>query len=58
MSLDLSDDRRNGKRGELLAAAAVVALDRVQQPDRAGLDEVIVLDVTARVPVGEALDQR
>ncbi len=58
MALDLADDRRHRERGELVAAAGVVALDRVQQADRARLHEVVVLGVGACVALRERLDQR
>jgi hypothetical protein len=55
--LHLAGDRRDREGGELAAARGVVALDRVQEPDRAGLDEVVVLRPGALVPVRECLDQ-
>ena len=56
VALHLADDGRHGEGGELLATAAVIALNRVEQPDGAGLDEVVVLGADALVTVGEFLD--
>ena len=58
MALHLADDGRHRERGELVAAAAVIPLNRVQQPDGAGLYQVVVLGADPLIPVGELLHQR
>ena len=56
--LDLADDRRGGVRGELDAAVEVEAVDRLDQADRADLDEVVERLAAAGEPAGEVLDER
>jgi hypothetical protein len=56
VALHLADDGRHGEGGELLATAAVIALNCVEQPDGADLDKVVVLRGAALVAVGEFLD--
>jgi hypothetical protein len=56
VALHLADDGRHREGGKLLATAAVIALDRVEQPDGARLDKVVVLGADALVAVGELLD--
>ena len=58
MPLHLARDGGHREGHELLTALGVEALDRVQQPDRAGLHQVVVLRAVAIVPVGERLHQR
>ena len=57
MALDLADDVRNRKRGQLAPAPMVETVDRVDEPDRAGLEQVVVV-AAALVATRERLDQR
>src|SRR5918996_3120364 len=49
VALDLADDVRRGVGGELDAALDVEAVDRLDEPDRADLDEVLELLAAVRV---------
>src|SRR5215204_2836382 len=56
MPLDLADDVRHRERRELSPAFEVEAVNRVDEPDAAGLKEVVVV-LAALVAVREALDE-
>src|SRR5215204_5883813 len=56
MPLDLPHDVRHRKRCELSTIVEVEAVDRVDEPDAAGLEEVVVV-LGALVAVREALDE-
>ena len=58
VALHLTLDRRHGEGHELLAPLRVEALDRVQEADRTGLDEVIVLRAAPVVPAGQRIHER
>ena len=58
VALDLADDRRGGVRRELDAAVGVEAVDRLDQPDRADLDEVLERLAAVAEAAGAVLDQR
>ena len=57
VALHLAGDRRDGERGELVAAARVAALDGVEEADRARLKQVVELRARAPVTAGERLDE-
>ena len=57
VALDLADDRRGGVGRELDAALEVEAVDRLDQADRADLDEVVVGLAAVAEPAGQVLDQ-
>ncbi len=56
VTLDLTRDGWHGERRELLALAGIEAVDRVHQPDRADLDQVLELRAAAAVAPGKRLD--
>jgi hypothetical protein len=58
VALHLARHGRYCEGHELLAPPRVVALDRVQEPDRARLHEIVVVRAAPLVPVGERLHQR
>ena len=58
MPLDLADDVRRRVRRELDAAVEVEAVDRLDQPDRADLDEVVELLAAVRVTPRERAHER
>ena len=56
---DLPVDERPGEGGQRVAAIGVEAIDGLDQPDRAGLDEVVeMLARAARVAARDGLDER
>ena len=55
---DLAGDRRRGEGGERDAAAGVVTVDRLDEADRADLDQVLERLVVAREPPGDRPDER
>jgi hypothetical protein len=55
--LDLSRDRGDGEGRELVTAFWIEALDRVEEPDRPNLHEVVALRAVDAVPVRERLDE-
>ena len=57
VALHLAGDRRDSERGELVAAARVVAVDGVEEADRARLEQVVELRARAPVPAGQRLDE-
>jgi hypothetical protein len=57
VALHLTGHRGNGECREFAAARRVVALDRVQEADRAGLHEVVMLGAAALVAVREGIDE-
>src|SRR5215216_6835210 len=57
MAPDLTHDGGHRVRGELSAALEVEAVDGVDEPDRAGLEQVVVV-LAALVAMGEGLDER
>ena len=58
VALDLTEDRRHRVRGQLDAAVRVEAVDRVDEADRADLDEVVEHLAAADVAKGERADER
>ena len=58
MTPDLPDDGRHRIRGELDAALELEAVDRLDQPDRADLDEVVDRFAAAGVAPREGANQR
>src|SRR2546430_5343335 len=58
VALDLTEDRRHRVRGQLDAAVRVEAVDRVDEADRADLDEVVEHLAAADVAKGERPDER
>ena len=58
VALDLSCDRRDREGAEVDAALDVEPVDRLDQPDRSYLDEVLVQLASVAVPPGQALDER
>ena len=58
VALDLADDRRGRVRRELDAAVGVEAVDRLDQADRADLDEVLDRLAAVAEPARAVLDQR
>ena len=58
VALHLAGDRGHGEGGELVAAVGVVALDRVEQTDRARLEQIVELGAGAAVAARERLDER
>ena len=56
--LHLPGNGRHREGGELVAELQVEALDRVQEADRAGLSQVIVLGTAPFVPMRQSLDKR
>ena len=55
---DLADDRRHRIRRQLDPALEVEAVDRLDQPDRADLDEILDLLAPARVARGQRAHER
>jgi hypothetical protein len=51
--LDLADDGRDGVPGEVGAEAGVELVDRLDEPDRRGLQQVVDRLAAPGVPVGE-----
>ena len=58
MPPELADDRRHRVRTEVVAPARVEAVDGLDQPDRAGLDEILGLLRRPRETAGQGLDDR
>ena len=58
VALDLADDRRGGVRRELDAALGLEPVDRLDQPDRADLDQVLEGLAAVAEAAGAVLDQR
>ena len=58
MPPELADDRRHRVRTEVVAPARVEAVDGLDQPDRARLDEVLGLLRRAREPACQRPDER
>src|SRR5581483_2888177 len=58
MPLDLADDRRHGVRPEEDPSLEVEPVDRLDQPDRRDLDEVVELLAAARVPARDRPRER
>ena len=58
VALDLADDRRGGVRRELDAAVGVEAVDGLDQPDGADLDEVLERLAAVAEAARAVLDQR
>src|SRR4051812_30216513 len=58
VTLDLADDVRRRIGGQLDAAVDVEAVDRLDQPDRADLNEVLELLAAVGVPAGQGTDER
>ena len=58
VALDLADDRGRGVRRELHAALGVEAVDRLDQADRADLDQVLERLAAVAEAAGAVLDQR
>src|SRR5438093_764889 len=58
VALDLPDDVRRRVSGQLDTPVDVETVDRLDQPDRADLDEVIELLASIRVPPRERTDER
>ena len=58
VAADLADDRRHGIGGELDATLELEAVDRLDQADRAHLDEVVDGLAAARVAPCERVDER
>ena len=58
VTADLADDRRHGIRRELDAALELEPVDRLDQADRADLDEIVDGLAAARVPTGERANER
>ena len=56
--LDLADDRRGRVGRELDPALEVEPVDRLDQPDRRHLDQVVERLAAVAEPAGEVLDQR
>jgi hypothetical protein len=55
---DLAGDRRRGEGGERDAAAGVEAVDRLDEADRADLDQVLERLVVPRETAGDRADER
>src|SRR5204862_20527 len=58
VALDLADDVRRRVGGQLDAAVHVEAVDRLDQPDRADLDEVFELLAAVGVASGQRAHER
>src|SRR5579864_2825759 len=58
MTLDLADDVRRRVRRQLDAALEIEPVDRLDQPDRADLDEILELFATVRVAPRERPHER
>jgi len=58
MTPQLTDDRRDGVCAEVVPAPGVEPVDCLDQPDRAGLDEVIGLLGGTREATGERTNER
>ena len=58
MTADLAHDRRHGKRRELHPPVEVEPVDRLDQPDRADLDEILDGLAPVRIPAGERANER
>jgi hypothetical protein len=58
MPPELADDRRHRVRTEVVAPARVEAVDGLDQPDRAGLDEILGLLRRPREATGQGPDER
>src|SRR5205814_2126874 len=56
--LDLADDVRGRVRRQLDAAVEIEAVDRLDQPDRADLDQILELLPAIRVPTRERAHER
>ena len=58
MTAELADDRRDGVRTEVASAFDVEPVDRLDQPDRAGLNEIVGLLGGTREAAGQRPDER
>jgi len=58
VTAQLADDRRDGVRTEVASAFDVEPVDRVDQPDRAGLNEIVGLLGGTREATGQRSDER
>ena len=58
VALDLAQDGRGGIRGELHPSAEIEAIDGLDEPDGADLDEVLHRLAARSEATGQALDQR
>src|SRR5437016_14469676 len=58
MTLDLADDVRRRVRGQLHATVDVEPVDRLDEPDRADLDEVLELLAAVRVAARQRPHER
>ena len=58
MPLDLADDVRRGVRRELDTAVEIEPVDRLDQPDRADLNEILELLASVRISSGERTNER
>src|SRR5262249_19003527 len=58
VALDLADDVRRGVGGQLDAAVDVEPVDRLDEPDRADLDEIFELLTAVRVAPGQRAHER
>ncbi len=58
VALDLADDRRHGVRLERHPAVEVEAVDRLDQPDRADLDQVVEWFALAGIATGDRPHER
>ena len=58
MTSELADDRRDGVRAEVVPTLDVEPVDRLDQADRARLDEVVGLLGRTREATGQRADER
>src|SRR3954447_7211536 len=58
VALELTEDRRHGEGGERGLALGIEAVDRLQQPERGDLDQVVELLAAALIAAGELAGQR
>lgn len=58
MTAELADDRRDGVRTEVASAFDVEPVDRLDQPDRTGLNEIFGLLGGTREAAGQRPDER
>jgi hypothetical protein len=58
VALELAEDRRDGEGRERRLTRRIEAVDRLQEPERGDLDEIVEVLATALIATGELAGER